>query len=1779
MSATSTGFRKIVSLGNTCFTNNSYRIRNLPPGTYYWGVQAIDNAYKGGAFSTGNSFTIIQPFTEMTGISLTGIYSGSANWGDYDNDNDLDILLTGIDQNNVRYSKIYRNDGSNTFTEMTAANLTPMSYNSNAWDDFDKDGDLDLLSSGWSVLSPYNSKIYRNNGSFSFSELTAVSLPGIFYGSVASADFDNDGDPDILSSGTTSTGKATNIFRNDGSDNFTVLTGLNFRGLQESNVAWGDYDNDGDQDFLATGDTGFVGFSILYRNNANGSFTEMTGISFTGIYHSAVAWGDYDNDNDLDLLISGNTASLSEITKIYRNNGNSTFTDMTGISLLGLRYSTAKWGDYDNDGDLDILLSGYGGPGYSCKIYRNENGANFTDMTGISLTGVYFGSSDWGDYDNDGDLDILLTGFNASGNTISKIYRNNSNISNSPPSAPGSLTDSVAGNNVYLGWGRSTDDFSHQNSLTYNIYIGSTPAAVNNLPPNANTSGGFRKLPGMGNTCLKKNRYEVKNLPGGYHYWGVQAIDNAWQGGNFAVDSFFIKYDQTITFNLPAKTYGDTNFNPGATAGSGLAVSYASSDTNIAKIIGNRIQIRKTGSCTIYANQSGNALYNPAPQVSRTLLVNKAILSVTADNKSKTYGDINPSFTISYTGFKGTDNSSVLDTLSTAGTSATQYSNKGNYSIVPSGGGDNNYSFSFVNGNLVINKATLLVTADNKVKTYGDVNPAFTFSYTGFRGTDNSSVLDTLPTAGTSATQYSNKGNYTIIPSGGGDNNYSFSFVNGNLTINKATLLVTADNKVKTYGDVNPAFTFSYTGFRGTDNSSVLDTVPTASTSATQYSNTGNYTIVPSGGGDNNYSFSFVNGNLTINKATLLVTADNKVKTYGDVNPAFTLSYTGFRGTDNSSVLDTVPTASTSATQYSNTGNYTIVPSGGGDNNYSFSFVNGNLTINKATLLVTADNKAKTYGDVNPAFTISYTGFRGTDNSSVLDTLPTAGTSATQYSNTGNYSIIPSGGGDNNYSFSFVNGNLTINKATLLVTADNKVKTYGDVNPAFSLSYTGFRGTDNSSVLDTLPTAGTSATQYSNTGNYSIIPTGGDDNNYSFSFVNGNLTINKATLLVTADNKVKTYGDVNPAFSLSYTGFRGTDNSSVLDTLPTAGTSATQYSNKGNYTIIPSGGGDNNYSFSFVNGNLTINKATLLVTADNKVKTYGDVNPAFTFSYTGFRGTDNSSVLDTVPTASTSATQYSNTGNYSIIPSGGGDNNYSFSFVNGNLTINKATLLVTADNKVKTYGDVNPVFTFSYTGFRGTDNSSVLDTVPTASTAATQYSNTGNYTIVPSGGGDNNYSFSFVNGNLTINKATLLVTADNIVKTYGDVNPPLTITYGVFVGTDNISDIDTIPVVTTTVTQYSNVGVYSVQPFGGADNNYSFSYINGSFTIIKAKLTVTADNQNKFYGDTNPLLTMSFAGFAGTDLFTCLDTLPILSTSADEFSMTGNYPVIVSGGFDNNYTFTFVNGLLTIQKAKLNVTASDTFRNYNSGNPVFRLLYTGFKNLDDKNVLDTMPVATTTASLVSKAGKYPVFAGGGSDTNYSFQYFPGTLEIYPVLAIMKTISVINISQKTAEVNGEVLSDGGDTIFTRGFCWSSHHNPDITDSAFFGSATTGIYSRVIQNLTPADSYFVRAFGQNSKGIAYGDELKFKTLVSSVYEKIDPGILVFPNPARDYIHVVFDKVPDKNLLISLTDMSGKSIIQIIPESNHSLIDLSRLAKGIYFLDITTFNSHQKIKILKL
>src|SRR5689334_12260464 len=184
----------------------------------------------------------------------------------------------------------------------------------------------------------------------------------------------------------------------------------NLQGVLVGNAQWIDYDNDGDLDIFVSGTDGTKAISKLYRND-NGVFTEVDAGIPPIQTERGVDWGDFDNDGDFDLAITGtlDTAGTMPVSRIYRND-NGVFTDI-GAPIIPVLGGVAKWIDYNHDGKLDLLIAGSydRGSTFYTKLYRNDD-STFTDC-GVYFPGVWGASVDWGDYDNDGDPDLLLTGY------------------------------------------------------------------------------------------------------------------------------------------------------------------------------------------------------------------------------------------------------------------------------------------------------------------------------------------------------------------------------------------------------------------------------------------------------------------------------------------------------------------------------------------------------------------------------------------------------------------------------------------------------------------------------------------------------------------------------------------------------------------------------------------------------------------------------------------------------------------------------------------------------------------------------------------------------------------------------------------------------------------------------------------------------------------------------------------------------------------------------------------------------------------------------------------------------------------------------------------------------------------------------------------------------------------------------------------------------------------------------------------------------------------------
>jgi hypothetical protein len=580
----------------------------------------------------------------------------------------------------------------------------------------------------------------------------------------------------------------------------------------------------------------------------------------------------------------------------------------------------------------------------------------------------------------------------------------------------------------------------------------------------------------------------------------------------------------------------------------------------------------------------------------------------------------------------------------------------------------------------IINPVTLTSKVNDTSREYGNANPQFSSTYTGFVNNEDASVLTSHGTYLTTATSKSDVGTYTISQSGATAQNYVFEYENGTLTVNKAPLTMTANDKSMTYGSIIPTLDAKYEGLKNNENIPSWITEPSITTTATSTSKVGTYPITISNADARNYQLTINDGALSVIKAELTVKADDKERTYGEVNPDFTLSYTGLKNNEAVPEWETQPVIETTSDIKSPVGTYPITVKDAKAVNYNITTVNGTLTISKATLQITPNDATRMYGADNPQFTLSYSGLKNNENEPEWTTEPVITTIATKESAVGNYAIQVTTAEARNYTLEKKAGTLTITKAPLSVGVNSYSRKYGETNPTFKLHYSGLLNGETAPEWTEFPTISTVANTYSDVGEYSIVATGGVMKNYEATeMISGILTITPASLTIKANDASRLYFENNPEFSFSCVGFLGNDDTSVFSTMPQITTDATKNSNVGVYAIEIGNAVSKNYTLSYEKGQLTINKRQLTVSTQNYTRAFGEENPTFELSYTGFVNNEDENVLISKPKATTEATPTTDVGVYDITIANGVAENYDFIYTNGKLTIEKAYQTLTWD--------------------------------------------------------------------------------------------------------------------------------------------------------------------------------------------------------------------------------------------------------------------------------------------------------------------------------------------------------------------------------------------------------------------------------------------------------------------------------------------------------------------
>jgi hypothetical protein len=913
-------------------------------------------------------------------------------------------------------------------------------------------------------------------------------------------------------------------------------------------------------------------------------------------------------------------------------------------------------------------------------------------------------------------------------------------------------------------------------------------------------------------------------------------------------------------------------------------------------------------------------------------VVNKDVLTVTANNLTKTYGSANPTLTDAITGFVNSDTSAVVSGTAALSTTAVTTSPVGSYPITAALGtlSATNYTFQFVPGTLTVTQAAgaitwptpaainygtpLSPTQLNASATCGGVTVPGVYSYTPASGAVLNSGTQTLSVTFTPTDIADCPVESTTVP----------------LVVNKDVLTVTANNLTKTYGTANPTLTDAITGFVNGDTSAVVSGTPVLSTTAVTNSPVGSYPITAAQGtlSASNYTFAFVPGTLTVTQGVGAITWPTPAPiTYGTpLSPTQLNAAATCGGVTVPGVYSYVPISGTILTAGSQTLHVTFTPTDTADCPVETTTVTE--VVNPAPLVVTADNKTKVYNTTNPALTDTISGFVNGDTSASLTGYPNMSTTAITNSPVGSYPITFSSPtlANPNYSITYVNGTLTVTKpaetinwpvtspitygTTLVNELDATVTANGSQVPSVCTYKNGSTVLSSSTVLP----AGT----YSLT--VSCVPN--DTTDYTTQTTTATLVVSPAPLVVTADNKSKVFNTANPTLTDTITGFVNSDTSASLTGSANLSTTAVTNSPVGNYPISFSSPtlANPNYSITYVNGTLTVTQPnesinwpiTSPITYGTNLN--GELNAVVTAGGSTVPGVctykNGSTVLSTgtiLPAGTYSLT-------VSCVPNDTTD--YTTQTTTATLVVSPAPLVVTANNLSKTYGSPNPALSDSLAGLVNGDTSASLTGSANLTTTAVTNSPVGSYPITFSSPtlANPNYSITYVPGTLTVTQGTGAITWPT----------PAPITYGTPLGPNQLNAIATCGGVTVP-------GVYSYVPPAGTVLTVGSQTLKVTFTptdtvdcpvetttvtevVNPATLVVTADNKSKPYNTANPTLTDSISGFVNGDNAASLTGSANLSTTAVTNSPVGSYPITFSSPTlaNPNYSITYVNGTLTV---------------------------------------------------------------------------------------------------------------------------------------------------------------------------------------------------------------------------------------------------------------------------
>jgi hypothetical protein len=1373
-------------------------------------------------------------------------------------------------------------------------------------------------------------------------------------------------------------GKLDIAVTNQGSDTVSVLMGngdgtfqtaVNYAaGSGPSALAVGDFNHDGKLD-LAVTDLNSGRVSILL-GNGDGTFQPAVWYA-GGLTPDAIAVGDFSGDGKLDLAVASQGGGVNVLLGI----GDGTFQTASNY-IAGSRSVSVAVGDFSLDGKPDLVVANQSSN--TITVLPNQ-AATATNVTAALSAPVYgqletftavIGATTPGAGIPTGTVQFVIDGVNA-GNPVSVTTTGGITSATYTTTALAAGTHSIqaiySGDPTFSGSVDNISDVVTPAPLTISAvsdskqYDGTTSSAqtptVGTLF-NGDTVTGLaqafssKNVLGTGGSTLTVTSYTINDGNGGHNY----TVTLASAGGTITPAPL------TITAGADSKTYdGTTKSSQAPTVGTlystdtvtGLSQAFASKNVlgtggSTLLVTGYTVNDGNGGADYTVSLATATGTITPAPLTISAASATKQYDGTTSSSQLPTVGTLYSTDTV--TGLSQAFASK--DVLGTSGSTlvVTGYT-------INDGDGGADYTVTPQTASGTITPAPLTISATGDSKQYdGTTSSAQNPTSSGtLYGSDTVSGLvqafqskDVLGTGGSTLVVTG----YTVNDGNGGKD-YSATLATASGTITPAPLTISAVAATKQYD--------------GTTTSSQVPTVGTLYandqvTGLTEAflskdvlgSNTSTLAVatytINDGNGGKDYTVTLNTASGTITPAPLAITAASASKPYDGTTSS---SQTPTVGTLYNSDTVTGLSQAYASKDVLGTGGSTLtvtgytVSDGNGGKDYTVSLQSSSGTITPAPLTIAAGSDSKQY-DSTTASSQTPTIIGTLYGSDTVTGLSQAFASKNVLGSNGSSLVVTGysvndGNSGKDYAVTFQSASGTITPAALTITAVSDSKPYdGTTSSSQAPTVSGkLYGSDTVTGLsqafaskDVLGANGSGLVVAGYTVN-----DGNSGKDYTVTLQAAAGTITPVALTISATSDTKTYdGTTGSSKTPSVNGLLGHDTVTGLSqtfssphVLGTGGSTLTVTA----YTVNDGNGGKD-YTVTLQSTAGTITPAPLTITADGQSMVYGGTLPTLTASFTGLVGGDTPNTFNTSPNTPpvlSTVPATSHQGSYAINVSAAADADYAITFAAGTLTITPAPLTITAVNESMTYGGAAPTLAATYAGLVNGDTPATFSKSPNKEPSLSTVpatSHAGDYSITASGAVDSDYTITYVSGTLTINPASLTITANNQSMVYGGTLPGLTASYAGLVNGDTpavFASAPNTPPLLVTVSPTSKVGSYGITVSGAADPDYAITFTSGTLTITPAPLTISADNKSTVFGAPLPGFTASYQGFVNGDSAASLTTPVTLSTTATTSSNAGDYPITPAGATDSNYTIAFTPGTLTIGQAGTSTSVSSSLSN------------------------------------------------------------------------------------------------------------------------------------------------------------------------------------------------------------------------------------------------------------